>query len=81
MQAHKRERSVAQIWARAQQVEDLGQHADPHAVIICSPLNELYLTALPASNWAAGRSQSRGSGPGRSAKYDRGAPSFEEAGA
>jgi hypothetical protein len=46
--------AVAQIWARAQQVEDLGQHAGPHAVVIAGPLNELYLTALRASNWAAG---------------------------
>jgi DNA-binding PadR family transcriptional regulator len=46
--------AVAQIWARAEQVEDLGQHAGPHAVIIAGPLNELYQAALRASNWAAG---------------------------
>jgi DNA-binding PadR family transcriptional regulator len=46
--------AVAQIWTRAEQVEDLGQHAGPHAAIIAAPLNELYRTALRASNWAAG---------------------------
>jgi DNA-binding PadR family transcriptional regulator len=46
--------AVARIWTRAEQVEDLGQHAGPHAAIVAGPLNELYLTALRASNWAAG---------------------------
>jgi DNA-binding PadR family transcriptional regulator len=46
--------AVAQIWTRAEQVEDLGQYAGPHAAIIAGPLNELYTTALRASNWAAG---------------------------
>ncbi|HLI83521.1 MAG TPA: PadR family transcriptional regulator [Bryobacteraceae bacterium] len=45
--------AVAQIWSRAEQAEDLG-HAGPHALAIAAPLNELYQTALRASNWAAG---------------------------
>ncbi|HEY7387650.1 MAG TPA: PadR family transcriptional regulator, partial [Bryobacteraceae bacterium] len=46
--------AVAQIWTRAEQVEDLGQYASPQALVIAGPLNELYQTALRASNWAAG---------------------------
>jgi DNA-binding PadR family transcriptional regulator len=46
--------AVAQIWARAEQAEDLGQLAGPHVAIIAGPLNELYTAALRASNWAAG---------------------------
>jgi DNA-binding PadR family transcriptional regulator len=46
--------AVAQIWSRAEQAEDLGQHAGPHALVIAGPLNELYQTALRASSWAAG---------------------------
>ncbi len=46
--------AVAQIWSRAEQVEDLGQHTGPHAVIIAGPWKELYLAALRASHWAAG---------------------------
>jgi len=46
--------AVAQIWARAGQVEDLGQRVGPHAVIVAGPLHELYLTALRASDWAVG---------------------------
>lgn len=46
--------AVAQIWARAEQVEDLGQYAGPHALVVAGPLNELYQTALRAAHWAAG---------------------------
>jgi DNA-binding PadR family transcriptional regulator len=46
--------TVAQIWARAEQVEDLGQYAGPHAAIVSAPLDELYRTALRAAHWAAG---------------------------
>ena len=46
--------AVAQIWARAEQVEGLGQHAGPHTVIVAGPLKELHLAALLASSWAAG---------------------------
>lgn len=48
--------AVAHIWTRAEQVEDVGQHTGPHAVIIAGPLKELYLSALRASQWAAGDS-------------------------
>lgn len=46
--------AIAQIWARAEQVEDLGQYAGPQALVIAAPLKELYRTALRASSWAAG---------------------------
>ena len=46
--------AVAQIWARAEQAEDFGQHAGPHAAIIAGPFKELYLTALRAAHWAVG---------------------------
>jgi DNA-binding PadR family transcriptional regulator len=46
--------AVAKIWARAEQVEDLGQYAGLQALVIAGPLNELYQTALRAAHWAAG---------------------------
>jgi DNA-binding PadR family transcriptional regulator len=46
--------AVAEIWSRAEEVEDLGQQVGPHSMVIASPLSELSATALRASNWSAG---------------------------
>lgn len=47
--------AVADIWSRAEQVEDLGQHMmGPQSGVIGGPLSELYITTLRASTWSAG---------------------------
>jgi DNA-binding PadR family transcriptional regulator len=46
--------ATAQIWSRAEEVEDLGQQISPHSVVVAGPLSELYTAALRASNWSAG---------------------------
>lgn len=46
--------AVADIWSRAEQVEDLGQQMGPQSGVIAGPLSELYITALRASTWSAG---------------------------
>jgi DNA-binding PadR family transcriptional regulator len=46
--------TIAEIWSRAEEVEDLGRQTGPHSMVVAGPLAELYTAALRAAKWSSG---------------------------